>query len=50
MKLKTTTKMKRMGASFFEFLKNLFLSDMSQSKWGRRVMDQIFREGKFESR
>jgi hypothetical protein len=26
---------------------DLFRTDMTQSKWGHRVMDQIFREGKF---
>ena len=26
---------------------DLFRLDMTESKWGHRVMDQIFREGKF---
>jgi hypothetical protein len=26
---------------------NLFRADITETKWGHRVMDQIFREGRF---
>lgn len=29
-------------------LRSLLHCDLSESKWGHRVMDQIFREGKFD--
>lgn len=33
----------RAGRGIFD----LFRLDMTETKWGHRVMDQIFREGKF---
>ncbi len=32
-----------------EAVLNLFRLDMTETKWGHRVMDQIFREGKFSA-
>ena len=35
--------LKRVGSKVLDF----FRLDMTETKWGHRVMDQIFREGKF---
>lgn len=39
-----------LGSSFVRLghgLLSLFRTDLTDSKWGQRVMNQIFREGKF---
>jgi hypothetical protein len=36
--------LRRAGSKVLDF----FRVDMTETKWGHRVMDQIFREGKFE--
>ena len=37
--------LKRAGEKVLDF----FRVDMTETKWGHRVMDQIFREGKFSA-
>jgi hypothetical protein len=41
---KWTSLLRDAGKGLLQF----FSTDMTDTKWGHRVMDQIFREGKFD--
>jgi hypothetical protein len=46
-KTKWTTVLGKSFNRVGHWLGSVLMQDLSDSKWGHRVMDQIFREGKF---